>query len=289
MALPEYDSPKALKAYLEKRGFAMQKKFGQNFLVSPSAREKIASLLGAGEGDRVWEIGPGLGSLSSAILASGARLTAFEIDRGFIAALGEIFADRPGFRVVEGDFLKTWRTELAAAGMPDAVCGNLPYNAAGAFMADFAETEFRPRRMVFTVQKEGADRMRAKPGNENYSSFSVLCQSVYAIKSETELGPGCFWPVPEVTSSVVSVVPRSDFPALADRALFLRLTRSLFLSRRKTIQNNLKAAGLPGYGEALEKAGIDPMARAETLSPEKIAELTNILSEERQNSEKPVH
>lgn len=162
--------------------------------------------------------------------------------------------------------------------MPDAVCGNLPYNAAGAFMADFAEELFLPRRMVFTVQKEGAERLRARTGSSNYSSFSVLCQAVYAIKSETELGPGCFWPAPDVQSSVVSIRPRADFPPLADRPLFLKLTRALFLSRRKTVLNNLKASGLAGYDRALEEAGIDPGARAETLSPEKIAELANRLA-----------
>jgi 16S rRNA (adenine1518-N6/adenine1519-N6)-dimethyltransferase len=278
MALPEYDSPKALKLFMVERGFAMQKKFGQNFLVSPSARAKIVSLVEVKAGQRIWEIGPGLGSLSSALMDSGAQLTVFEIDRGFIAILKDLFGARPGFRIVEGDFLKTWQAELAASGMPDSVCGNLPYNAAGAFMADFADCEFKPNKMVFTVQKEGAERMRAKFGSSNYSSFSVLCQSMYAIKSETELGPGCFWPAPDVTSTVISIRPRVDFPPLDDRPLFLRLTRSLFQSRRKTVQNNLKAAKIPDYAQALEEAGIDPGARAETLSPETIAALSNLLA-----------
>jgi 16S rRNA (adenine1518-N6/adenine1519-N6)-dimethyltransferase len=229
-------------------------------------------------GQRIWEIGPGLGSLSNALLEAGAELTVFEIDRGFIGILNELFGSRPNLRIVEGDFLKTWKTELAASGMPDAVCGNLPYNAAGAFMADFAEELFQPPRMVFTVQKEGAERMRAKTGSSNYSSFSVLCQAVYAIKAETDLGPGCFWPAPDVQSSVITIKPRADFPPLADRPLFLKLTRALFLSRRKTVFNNLRAADFPGYARALEETGIDPGARAETLSPEKIADLANHLA-----------
>ncbi len=281
MELPAYDSPKALKKFMEERGFAMQKKFGQNFLVSPSARQKIVSLLDAKPGDKIWEIGPGIGSLSAGILATGAQLTVFEIDHGFIAILKELFADR--IKIVEGDFLKTWKAELEASGMPDIVCGNLPYNAAGAFLADFAESEFLPTKMVFTIQKEGAERIRARVGNSNYSSFSVLCQAVYRIKAETELGAGCFWPVPDVVSSVVSLQARQsgDFPELKDRPLFLSLTRALFSSRRKTILNNLKASGLPSraYEQALAQASIDPGARAETISPEQIAKLSNYLAE----------
>jgi 16S rRNA (adenine1518-N6/adenine1519-N6)-dimethyltransferase len=266
---------------MEERGFAMQKKFGQNFLVAPSARAKIVSIIDAKPGSSVWEIGPGIGSLTKSLLDSGVRLTVFEIDHGFIAILKDLFGSAPGFRIVEGDFLKTWKGELAASGMPDAICGNLPYNAAGAFLADFAESEFKPRRMVFTVQKEGADRIRAKHGDANYSSFSVLCQSVYRVKAETELGPGCFWPAPDVTSSVISLSPRDDFPELADRQLFLRLVRSLFLSRRKTILNNLKGSGLPpaAFDQALAETGISPGARAETLSPETIAKLGNRIAQ----------
>ncbi len=229
---------------------------------------------------RVWEIGPGIGSLTAPLLESGAVLTAFEIDHGFIQALSALFGGREGFGIVAGDFLKTWKAALASGGMPDAVCGNLPYNAASAFMGDFAVNAFYPARMVFTVQKEGADRMRAKVDSDGYSSFSVLCQSFYAIKRLFDLPPSCFWPEPRVTSSVISVTPLADPVAPADRALYLEVVRALFASRRKTVLNNLKASGREQglIRRALEAARVDPGVRAETLAPKDICRIADALS-----------
>lgn len=271
----DYDSRKSLKAYLDGRGLAMQKRFGQNFLTNSRARQKILSLLGDLRGKRVWEIGPGLGNLSHSILPLAASLRVFEIDHGFAEALGDLFGDEGAFSLVEGDFLKTWRQSLARE-TPDLVCGNLPYNAAGAFLADFAESGFRPRLMVFTVQKEGAERLRAKPGDKDYSSFGVLCQSCYRIDWEMDLAPASFWPSPDVQSSVVSLRPREDFPPLADREGFLSLVRASFRSRRKTLRNNLLAANYPldAILSAMAALGLDQNIRAERLSPEDFAALS---------------
>jgi 16S rRNA (adenine1518-N6/adenine1519-N6)-dimethyltransferase len=255
----------------------MNKRFGQNFLVSPDARKRIVDLMEIRPGESVWEIGPGIGALTREILSRGARLTAFEIDHGFIGILSELFGPTPGFSIVAGDFLKTWKAALAERGMPGLVCGNLPYNAANAFMADFADSGFFPERMVFTVQKEGAERMRARVDASNYSSFSVLCQSFYSIKAAFDVGSRCFWPVPDVTSTVIVLRPRTDAPLPRDRALYLSIVRSLFASRRKTVLNNLKATGRAPelVLEALSLCGIQPQARAETLSPEAISALAD--------------
>jgi 16S rRNA (adenine1518-N6/adenine1519-N6)-dimethyltransferase len=275
-----YDSPAGLKAFLEQRGFSMQKKFGQNFLINPATREKIVTGLGLKVEDRVWEIGPGLGSLTHRLAAITPKLTVFEIDHGFIEMLGQLFPDRERVKIVPGDFLRTWQGELGN-GMPDVVCGNLPYNAASAFIADFAETRFAPRLMLFTVQKEAAERMRASPDTANYSSFSVLCQAMYRVKLEFTVGPGCFWPQPDVTSAVVSFTPRTDFPPLKNHARFLEVTRAIFSSRRKTIENNLKKSGLDAarIDAALARCSIPASLRAESLSPERIAELSDALEE----------
>jgi len=134
--------------------------------------------------------------------------------------------------------------------------------------------------MVFTVQKEGADRMRAKVDSDGYSSFSVLCQSFYAIKRLFDLPPSCFWPEPRVTSSVISVTPLADPVAPADRALYLEVVRALFASRRKTVLNNLKASGREQglIRRALEAARVDPGVRAETLAPKDICRIADALS-----------
>ena len=108
--LLDYDSPNALKAFLEERNLAMQKKFGQNFLINSRARKSLIDSLDIEEGTTVWEIGPGLGAMTSEILNRGAELTAFEIDHGFSAVLKELFADKTNFKLIEGDVLKTWKT-----------------------------------------------------------------------------------------------------------------------------------------------------------------------------------
>ncbi|HOX48554.1 MAG TPA: 16S rRNA (adenine(1518)-N(6)/adenine(1519)-N(6))-dimethyltransferase RsmA [Spirochaetia bacterium] len=227
----------------------------------------------------MWEIGPGIGSMTAMALDSGLEVTAFEIDRGFARLLGRIFAGRPKFRLVEGDFLRTWKTELAAGRLPDAVFGNLPYNVASAMVALLIERypeaagSGGPPPMVFTVQKEAALRMAAKPGTKDYSAFSVLCASACRVRIAFDLAGGSFWPVPNVQSSLVVLEPRPDPIAPADRLGFSAFVRSAFSSRRKTLKNNLKAAGRPEaeVAAALEALGFSPSIRAEALRPEELA------------------
>jgi 16S rRNA (adenine1518-N6/adenine1519-N6)-dimethyltransferase len=176
MSLPDYDSPSALKAILDSRSMAMQKKFGQNFLINSNARTKLAESLDLQEGMKVWEVGPGLGALTTEILKRKANLTTFEIDRGFVSFLQEeiqpLYKDT--FEIVSGDVLKTWKDYYAKNGKPDRFFGNLPYNVAAAIVADMIENELRFDKAVITVQKEVALRMAAKPGSDDYSSFSVF-------------------------------------------------------------------------------------------------------------------
>ncbi len=122
-----YDSPIAITALLKQEELSMTKKFGQNFLISRSVREKIVALLDVQPSHRVWEIGPGIGAVTSLLLEQGAKVTAFEIDHGFCRILSEqAFADEPSFRLISGDALKTLPSQLALEGSPDRLCGNLP-------------------------------------------------------------------------------------------------------------------------------------------------------------------
>ncbi|MBL8967778.1 MAG: ribosomal RNA small subunit methyltransferase A [Spirochaetaceae bacterium] len=290
---PNYDSPQSLKALLDAEGLAMSKRFGQNFLVSRASRDRIIEVLhsvlpkgASGEGAAIWEIGPGIGAMTASALEAGFRVSAFEIDHGFARLLGRCFGARPGFRLVEGDFLKTWKGALAAEGAPAAVFGNLPYNVANMMVALLIErypealaaargsaAPLPPPPMVFTVQKEAALRMAAKPGSKDYSAFSVLCSSACKVRVLFDLGSGSFWPVPNVTSSVVVLTPRPDPIAAGDRLGFSAFVRSGFSSRRKTLKNNLKAAGRAeaDIAAALEELGLPPAVRAEALKPEELA------------------
>jgi 16S rRNA (adenine1518-N6/adenine1519-N6)-dimethyltransferase len=277
----DYDSPKALAAMLESQGFAMQKRFGQNFLVAGAARRRILSLLEAEQGCAAWEVGPGVGAMTWEALNLGWRLSAFEIDHGFAQFVRDGFGAQPGFRLYEGDFIRTWPAAMAEGGRPERVFGNLPYNAAGAIVAALIEGAQAPRSplMVFTVQKEAAQRMAAKPGTKNYAAFTVLCQSAYQVKLAFDLPPGVFWPQPRVTSSVVVMRALTEPLACAGSLDFTRFTRAAFSSRRKTLRNNLKAAGWTdeALAAAAEKSGLGMELRAEALSPAELAALFDSL------------
>lgn len=288
---PDYNSPAELKAFLEANNMAMQKKFGQNFLINEQARLKIIDALDVKEGMSVWEIGPGLGSMTSEILHRGARLTVFEIDRGFASALRQFFSkyiETGAFCIVEGDVMKTWQDELSVHGMPERFFGNLPYNIAAALIADTIEKNVRFEKAVFTVQKEVAARAAAQPGTADYSSFSILCQWAYRLKPIAELSGGNFWPKPNVTSSAFSMERTDFFPGCDNPALFIKLLRGLFSSRRKNIRNNLSSflSSSDRAEKILSDAGIEPSVRAETLSVQSILRLSDVLNADIINSEK---
>ena len=270
-----YDSPSELSALLERLGLGMRKKYGQNFLVNGNTRRRVAALFETESGSRAWEIGPGTGSMTYEALLAGLSVSAFEIDKGFAEFIRSSYGAVPDFELYEGDFMKTWKTAIAASGAPSLAFGNLPYNAAGAIVATLIEGGARPPRMVFTVQKEAALRMTATPGTKNYASFTVLCQSAYTVKSAFDLSPGVFWPQPRVISSVIVMTARADAVPLAGVKAFTDFPRACFSSRRKTLRNNLKAAG---YSEAVladacASVGVSPDARGETLSPELFSSL----------------
>jgi 16S rRNA (adenine1518-N6/adenine1519-N6)-dimethyltransferase len=295
IAVPDYDAPAALKILLESEGLAMSKRLGQNFLVNRRARERIleAALAAGGfertpageAGPMVWEVGPGIGSMTELGLEAGLDLVAFEIDHGFARLLLRLFGGRPNFRIVEGDFLRTWRVELAEKGPPALVFGNLPYNAGNAMVAalieGFAAAGLPLPTMAFTVQKEAAMRMAARPGTKDYSAFSVLCTSACEVNVAFDLAGGSFWPAPRVTSSFVILKPRPRPVGAMDRASFSAFCRAAFSSRRKTARNNLRAAGWSdaALDAALAGLGLSPSARAEELVPERLEALLRALED----------
>ena len=283
MEHPDYNSPLALKAFLDENGMAMQKKFGQNFLVNAVARKKIIDSLDIDENSTVWEVGPGLGSMTDEILGRGAKLTAFEIDHGFarlVRLFFENYSEKGKFELVEGDVLKTWKKYSDENGVAQRFFGNLPYNVAATIIADTINEGVRFDKAVVTIQKEVAQRMTAKEGTENYSSFSVLCQWAYNVKNIVDLAGGNFWPVPNVASRAVLMTKREDFPRCQNPKLFMKMLRQLFSSRRKTVRNNMLAlAGNEKTDQALEKAGIKGSVRAEDLSVDMLLKLSDALNE----------
>ncbi len=266
----DYSSISSITRLLEENGLGMTKKFGQNFLVSMSALDRITALSGACEGMRVWEVGPGIGALTTKLLQTGAEVTAFEIDHGFCRILREqAYVDVPNFKLVEGDALKNWKTEWETQGTPDIICANLPYNVGSIFIASVIENRCLPQTMVFTLQSEVVDRICAKQTDDAFSGFSILTGIDYENTDAMRLRSGCFFPSPNVDSSVVVMRKREN--ALvpdAEARDFLELVRILFAQRRKTVKNNLKATGKSSadIDRALTECGISQTERAEKLS-----------------------
>ncbi|MBN1799435.1 MAG: ribosomal RNA small subunit methyltransferase A [Spirochaetales bacterium] len=235
-----YESPHEIKAVLEKCGITLKKRWGQNFLINRGAREKIVRILAPQPTDTIWEIGPGLGALTVLLLDHIQILIAFEIDRGLVRWLEAEFAGASGLMVCQGDVLKNWMSMYQKQGMPDKICGNLPYNSASAIILSFIRNDFSAQRMVFTVQRELANRITAQPGSKNYSGFSVLCQSMFKIETAGELKPGSFFPQPDVLSTIIMLAPEKRINSQEEKDLFFKLVRAGFSSRRKILKNNIK-------------------------------------------------
>ena len=277
----DYSSISSITRLLEENGLGMTKKFGQNFLVSMSALDRITALSGACEGMRVWEVGPGIGALTTKLLQTGAEVTAFEIDHGFCRILREqAYVDVPNFKLVEGDALKNWKTEWETQGTPDIICANLPYNVGSIFIASVIENRCLPQTMVFTLQSEVVDRICAKQTDDAFSGFSILTGIDYENTDAMRLRSGCFFPSPNVDSSVV-VMRKRENPLVPDAEArdFLELVRILFAQRRKTVKNNLKATGKSSadIDRALSECGISQTERAEKLSVGQILALKRSL------------
>jgi 16S rRNA (adenine1518-N6/adenine1519-N6)-dimethyltransferase len=294
---PGYNSGGAIRAFLLERGMGIRKKWGQHFLVNARARSVLADALEIKAGDGVFEIGPGIGAMTSLLLEKGARVRAFEIDPGFSSILKDLFPAE-SFTLVPGDVLKTW--EENDDGSP-FLLGNLPYTIAAVLVGNLIEKGRLFRRMAITVQKEVAFRMMARPGCRDYSSISVLCASVYDIKLLMTLKAASFYPPPRVDSAALLFTPRngkgneegnsegneerkqegnSEGNGSGNRPMFAPLVRALFAARRKTAANNLEHflafsgilhSGGPRsrFRDAAEtlllQCGISPKERAENL------------------------
>jgi 16S rRNA (adenine1518-N6/adenine1519-N6)-dimethyltransferase len=275
------NSPSALRAFLEAEGLALKKRWGQNFMVSPGARRRISDTLDPGGSDTVWEVGPGIGSITAALAPAAGALTVFEIDHGLIRVLRRRFGD--SITIVPGDAVKTLPQQLGA-GAPDLFCGNLPYSSAAAIISVLLETGAGSggcRRLVATVQREVAGRMVAAPGSKAYSPLTVLCSLSGVPRHVMDLAAGSFYPPPGVVSAVVAIELSAVDPARL--ALATLCSRSLFADRRKTVRNNLKRlAGTldlpPDYLESvLTRVGVDPGVRAEVLEPEAFLAVADLL------------
>jgi 16S rRNA (adenine1518-N6/adenine1519-N6)-dimethyltransferase len=262
---------------------AAKPKLGQNFLSDTQAAERIAASLGDLAGRTVIEIGSGAGAITGALAARAAHVLAVELDSGLAAYLRAQFP--PGrVTVVEQNVLNfNFATALAgyapasaAAGQRLFIFGNLPYGITSQILLKLAASHASLDRAVLMVQREVADRIAAQPGSRDYGLLSVTVQMYGPAENLFTLPPSAFSPPPDVYSTVFRWRFAPRFTELGvDEAGFLPFVRKAFAQKRKTLLNNLRAAGIPAAAGvfALARAGIDPFARAEALPIEAFAAL----------------
>ncbi len=267
-----------LRDVIARHDLRARKELGQNFLLDLNLTGKIARAAGPLEDATVIEVGPGPGGLTRGLLANGAkRVIAIERDRRCIAALEEISEHYPGrLEIVEGDALKTDFAALSGSDGDVRIAANLPYNIGTELLVRWIATAQWPpfwRSLTLMFQKEVAQRIVAAPGTDAYGRLGVLAGWRTAARILFDVPPQAFTPPPKVTSAVVRLEPR-ETPLEADLKQMERLTQAAFGQRRKMLRQSLKPLG----GEALlEKAGIDPTRRAETLSVEEFVDLARAI------------
>jgi 16S rRNA (adenine1518-N6/adenine1519-N6)-dimethyltransferase len=267
-----------LREVIAAHGLRASKALGQNFLLDGQLLARIAAIPGDMEGARVFEIGPGPGGLTRALLQAGAEVVAVERDARCLPALAELGDAFPGrLRVIEGDAMVTDGAKEAGQGAH--IVANLPYNVGTALLVDWLEADPWPpwwRSATLMFQQEVAERIVAAPGSSAYGRLSVLAQWRCTARLALRVHRSAFTPPPKVMSAVVHLVP-GEAPAGVDARQLSRLTAAAFGQRRKMLRQSLR--GLPGALEALAKAGIDSERRAETLTVEEFVAVARLLGE----------
>ncbi|MDL2318625.1 16S rRNA (adenine(1518)-N(6)/adenine(1519)-N(6))-dimethyltransferase RsmA [Eubacteriales bacterium OttesenSCG-928-A19] len=265
-----------------KERFRYKKEMGQHFLFDPGLIEALADAARVGKEDGVLEIGPGRGTLTTALARRARRVITVELDRTLLSDLEVTLALYPNVEIVQGDIL---RQDLAALvdrlGTPCRVAANLPYNITTPLMEKLLHAHLPLSSVAVMVQKEMGERMLAQPGEDGYGPLSLLIGYFTAYEDAIDVPAACFTPPPKVDSTFL-VLSMRDTPAVQvrDETLFFRVIRAAFAMRRKTILNNLISGFSLSREEAastLDATGIRPNTRAEEMPMQAFAELADTL------------
>ena len=276
MLHPKISNISATKHILKTFNLRASKKLGQNFLIDSEVVEKIVNAAEISEGEEILEIGPGIGTLTQGLLEAGANVTAVELDKKLPAVLSQTLAGYENFNLIQGDILKINISEFMPKNFK--VVANLPYYITTQILLNLIEKNLPITKIVTMVQKEVAERMISAPNSKIYGAMSVAVQFRADVKIFFDVPPESFLPRPEVTSSVV-VCDIHEPKFQVDENFFKKVVRAAFGQRRKTLLNSLVGNGFnrDSVINALNSAEISPERRAETLSIEDFAKLSNFL------------
>ena len=281
MDKPIIASPQVTQHILNRFKLRADKKLGQNFLIDENVVHQIVAAAELSEADTVLEVGPGIGTLTQGLAESKARVVAVELDTRLLPVLATTLNGYDNVRVVHGDILKV--NIMEEVGAPSfKVCSNLPYYITTPIIFALLEKRLPMERLVAMVQKEVAERMAAQPGGKEYGALSVAIQYYTEPEIAFIVPPTSFIPAPAVDSAVIVCKRREKPPVeVCDEALFFRVVKAAFSLRRKMLSNSLKNMGIKAEQVAkwLELADVDGKRRAETLSLEDFAKLTNSFNE----------
>jgi len=252
-----------------------RKRFGQNFLRDQGIIQRLARAIAPHPDEHLVEIGPGRGALTEPLAASGCRLDVIELDRDLVAGLLAAFCRNPRFKLHNADALRFDFRTLATEGERLRVVGNLPYNISTPLIFHLLTQADCIQDMHFMLQLEVVERLAAAPGGKHWGRLGIMAQYHCEVEKLFEVPPEAFLPRPQVQSAIVRLIPRTTLPwSACDETRLRQLVQAAFAQRRKTLRNNLK--GLIDT-EQLERLGIDPGCRAETLAIPQFIEITNAL------------
>lgn len=272
-------SPKKMESFLKNKNFNFKKSFGQNFIVDKNIIDNIIKFSLVDKDTMVIEIGPGAGSLTTALAVSSKSVLCYEIDDSLKDVLSDSLKNFDNVDIIYQDFLKANVSETLKKYNYDKlyVIANLPYYITTPIITKIIEDKLNVDKIVIMVQKEVGDRLKAQPGSKDYNSLSIYISYYFNVKKLMDVSRNVFLPKPNVDSIVIELSKKENKYKLKNENVFFKLVRDSFVQKRKTLRNNLKAYDLNIIEKVLNKYGYDLSVRAENLSIDVFVDIANNL------------